>query len=208
MKNYDKKIIQIGSWYRDTFALYLVDTNKKFKKIMLKGYKMDFYLPNKKLKNNIINNLYCVGNNSNKNEIHTCVDIIKNDSPNCQKFIYWMITNLKNLFGDVEVVEQLDNKEYDNIVKNNIVFLKLFDAWACNTLLECIVRNTPIIINKLDAVVEYLGNDYPLYYENLAEITNLLSDEKILSAHEYLKKMDKNFIEIEYFKNQIIDLIK
>jgi hypothetical protein len=32
--------------------------------------------------------------------------------------------------------------------------------------LECIVRNNPIIVNKNKAIVELLGEKYPLYYED------------------------------------------
>ena len=58
-------------------------------------------------------------------------------------------------------------KEYDQLLEKNIVFIELIDASANNTILECIVRNTPIIVNKIEPVVEYLGDDYPLYFENL-----------------------------------------
>jgi hypothetical protein len=77
--------------------------------------------------------------------------------------------------------------EYDNYLTNNIVFLDLFDAAANNAVLECIVRRTPIVINKIPGVVEYLGEDYPLYFENLEDVNELLSYEKIFNAHIYLK---------------------
>ena len=45
-----------------------------------------------------------------------------------------------------------------------------------NTVIECIVRCTPIIINPLDSVVEYLGNEYPLYYTNMVSAVKLIHD--------------------------------
>ena len=95
-------------------------------------------------------------------------------------------------------------KEYDNYLSNNIVFIELFDAAANNTILECIVRQTPILVNKLEGVVDYLGKDYPLYFTNIDEIDELLTIENIFKAHIYLKKI--NTIDVNKFCIQIINL--
>jgi hypothetical protein len=98
-------------------------------------------------------------------------------------------------------------QEYDNILSENIVFVDLFDASANNTLLECIVRNTPIIINKLPAVVEYLGENYPLYFNNLDEANELLlNNELLLKSHNYLKSMDKTEFSIDNFIKKIMSI--
>ena len=98
-------------------------------------------------------------------------------------------------------------EEYDILLSKNIVFVDLFDASANNTVLECIIRNTPIIINKLPSVVEYLGVDYPLYFNNLEEARNILNNNNlILKAHEYLKKLDKKELKIDYFIKQLLSL--
>ena len=62
----------------------------------------------------------------------------------------------------VEVMEHLSDSAYDELLSENVVFLNLIDASAVNTVIECIVRNTPLIINRLPAIVEILGEDYPL----------------------------------------------
>jgi hypothetical protein len=113
---------------------------------------------------------------------------------------------------DVKLIEYLDNNQYDQILSKYVVFIKLFDASAVNTLIECIVRNTPIIINKLPAVVEYLGEDYPLYYNNIDEVPKLLQikffkENKIKKAHKYLTEMNKDFLKIETFINSLKKLI-
>jgi hypothetical protein len=64
-------------------------------------------------------------------------------------------------------------EEYDELLSKNIVFIDLFDAAANNTVVECIIRNTPIIVNKIEGVVDYLGENYPLYFTNLDEIPDL-----------------------------------
>ena len=98
--------------------------------------------------------------------------------------------------------------EYDEILSKNVVFIELFDASANNTVLECIIRNTPIIVNKLPAVVEYLGDAYPLYFTNLNQVNDLLSTENIIKANEYLKNLNKTEFKIEYFIKKIFSLIQ
>jgi hypothetical protein len=99
-------------------------------------------------------------------------------------------------------------KEYDELLSNNIVFIDLFDASANNTLLECIIRNTPIIINKVGGVVEYLGENYPLYFNNLNEVNKLIYNKKlILEAYEYLKNMNKECFKMEYFLKEIFTIV-
>ena len=72
----------------------------------------------------------------------------------------------KEMCDSVNIINKLSNQEYDNLLTENIVFINLIDASAVNTLIECMVRNTPIIINRHPVVVELLGENYPLYYDN------------------------------------------
>jgi len=89
--------------------------------------------------------------------------------------------------NDVRVVDHLTNMEYDRLLSRNLVLLDLYDSSANNALVECIVRGTPVLVNPLDAVVEYLGADYPLYFDNLAEAAAKAEDlTLIVNAHEYL----------------------
>jgi hypothetical protein len=97
--------------------------------------------------------------------------------------------------------------EYDNLLTTNLVFMDLYDAAANNAVVECIVRNTPIIVNKIPAIVEYLGEDYPLYFNNLSEIPELLTEQNIFNAHQYLLNMNKEDLEIEYFNKKLITLL-
>ena len=80
--------------------------------------------------------------------------------------------------------------QYDLIFKKNIIFLSLFDSSANTVILECIANSTPILVNRLEAVVEYLGKDYPLYYDNMNQASELVNSiRKIEEAHFYLKNM-------------------
>lgn len=96
---------------------------------------------------------------------------------------------------------------YDKLLGSNIVFIDLYDSAANNTVLECIIRNTPIIINKTAGVIEYLGENYPLYFDNLEEVNDLLQFEKIRETQLYLKNMNKEDISMEFFKNKFIEVL-
>jgi hypothetical protein len=97
-------------------------------------------------------------------------------------------------------------EEYDDLLSKNIVFIDLFDAAANTVILECIIRNTPVIVNKLPPIIEYLGDNYPLYFDNLNDVPSLLTNEKLLDAHNYLCKMNKEELSIHYFTKQIINI--
>ena len=110
-----------------------------------------------------------------------------------------------NLFDPVKMYYTKTFEEYDNFLENNIVFIDLFDASANNTILECIVRNTPIIVNRCEGVVEYLGEDYPLYFNNLDEVNELLSYPNITKAHEYLKSLNGD--SFDTFSKKFINIV-
>lgn len=110
------------------------------------------------------------------------------------------LRDLQTKYRSVELLHHVDNDEYDELLANNVVFLNLVDCSAVNTVIECIVRNTPLLVNPLPAVVEYLGKEYPLYYNTLDEAAKLLmSDDKLQEAHIYLRRMNKSFLSIENF---------
>lgn len=106
--------------------------------------------------------------------------------------------DLKNKNIEIKIV---NNDKFDQLLARNIVFIHLMSSSVNNTIVECIIRNTPIIVNKIPPIVEYLGENYPLYFNHLREVPTLASNlEKIRSAHIYLKKMDKSFLTIKQFR--------
>lgn len=91
------------------------------------------------------------------------------------------------LYDTVTSCPFLKNSEYDQLLAKNIVFLHLYDASANNAIVECMVRNTPILVNPLPAVVEYLGKDYPFYFQTLEEAAAKLQDMDLIhKTHTYL----------------------
>jgi glycosyltransferase involved in cell wall biosynthesis len=83
---------------------------------------------------------------------------------------------------------RVSDDQYDALLQDSVVFLNLFDAPANTTVVECIIRNTPILINRLPGVVEYLGDDYPFYYESIQEAEwKLQQIDLIRQTSDYLK---------------------
>lgn len=106
--------------------------------------------------------------------------------------------------NSVTKISPLSDNEYNKLFSNKIIFLNLYSSTANNVIMECIKSNNPIIINKLDSVVYYLGDNYPLYYNNLSEVTNILeNDDLILKGHNYLKNMNKDKFTISNMINII-----
>lgn len=98
---------------------------------------------------------------------------------------------------NVNYMEFVNNIEYDKLLSCNIVFVYLYDTSANNIIIECINRYTPILVNKIGGVVEYLGEDYPYYYETIEEARNKLLDYNLIKqTHKYLKTNKKIQLQI------------
>ena len=102
--------------------------------------------------------------------------------------------------GSYEEREWVDNDAYDMILSQNIAFMHLYDSSVNNAVVECIVRETPVLINKIAPIVEYLGKDYPFYFENLEEASKKWQDMALIKeTHEYLNEMDKQKFSLSEF---------
>jgi hypothetical protein len=101
--------------------------------------------------------------------------------------------------NSVRILDFLPNDEYDKILSENLVYLDLYDSSANNCIIECMARATPIFINRLPAVVEYLGEGYPLYIDSQYDLEAKIKDlELIRRAHLYLKTI-RYKVEIGHF---------
>lgn len=100
-------------------------------------------------------------------------------------------------WSSVKIEKFLSNEDYDNMVSSSVILCNMYDASANNAVIEAIARESPIIVNKLPAVVEYLGEDYPLYID--APIDEMLNMDRIVAAHKYLKNLDKQHISTTNF---------
>jgi hypothetical protein len=87
----------------------------------------------------------------------------------------------------VETLPFLDHRAYDELLSCNLVFVELYAASATNVVVECMARATPILVNPLPAVREYLGDDYPLYFSSRTEAARKAEDLALVAtAHDYL----------------------
>jgi GR25 family glycosyltransferase involved in LPS biosynthesis len=93
---------------------------------------------------------------------------------------------------NTNILGRMTYAEYNELLSKNIGFLDVIESSANNAVLDCISRNTPLLAVRHPAVVEYLGYEYPLYFETLAQAHRLANDQgAILAAHEYLTQYDK-----------------
>lgn len=234
--NENKKLVHIGAWLRNLYFFYNLTLgkypldyknifsfnikNESLEKVALKGIDMENYF----YSDSFINTLKQISPRLSK-QIVVSRGNCSTDNSDFLVYNKWynqfqgFINHMKN---SVTVIDRLNNSEYDNLLTENIVFINLIDASACNTLIECVVRHTPIIINRHPAVVEVLGDNYPLYYNKdefngisynyfkmNKEIDDLLNIKGIiLKAHMYLKRLDKTQFTIDCFVDNLKDIIR
>ena len=84
------------------------------------------------------------------------------------------------------------------------MFLDLYSSTANNVIMECIKANNPIIVNRLESIENYIGKEYPLFYDNLTDVPIILeNDNLIVDAFNYLKNMDKSKFSIDMMLSTI-----
>lgn len=134
--------------------------------------------------------------------------------------VTYLVRELKYCQGpiddnDITIMPHLGNDRYDELLAESIVFINLCDSSATNTIVECMVRHTPILVNKIQPVVEYLGKDYPFYYSSLEEAEKKIACPTLIKeAFDYLKLYPgkkelegQHFLEI-FLKSKIIHDLK
>jgi glycosyltransferase involved in cell wall biosynthesis len=225
VNNPDKHILHIGKWLRNVLYFYQLDLPSNIKmysgkwwepcfhrdasitKVILKGKHNTNYIPSSEFQSKLHHFLLEI-----ENEV-VCDKLISRGVQN-----HWSIQLFKQVsdwLNSVQPIDHVSDDTYDKLLSQNIVFIYLLDASAVNTLLECIVRCTPIIINNHPAVVELLGTKYPLYIQdssNISEINHrvnqLLSDPKIIyRTYKYLQNINKNIFKVETFIERFIKLV-
>lgn len=113
----------------------------------------------------------------------------------------------EHMYETAEMLGFLPNDEFDALLERNIAFVCMYDASANNTVIECIARATPLLINPLPAVVEYLGEAYPYYYTSFDEAVDKAEDHDLArQTHEYLKFAPiREKMSPEYFRRSILE---
>ena len=135
--------------------------------------------------------------------------IIKNDFK--KKFFEKIVIPSNN--NSIEIKFELSNNEYVDLFTNSVIFADIIDGVANNTILECIAFNTPIILRRTESSEEYLGPNYPLFFDSNEEL-NLLYEEPVLlnlidKAYKYMENLDKTKINFDSFNEKLnYDLMK
>ena len=234
------RIIQIGAWMRNPFAIYKLPVYHSLssyftlKKTHLCGKQMDSYFrpPNTEvamisLSSEAISQdqtAYRHHHTTHQTKSHekhrpthsraapvntrtsTIIDHTQN------KYVDGLMQHVNDLHNSVEVLSFASNAEYDKLLSKSIVFLHLYDAAAVNTVIECIVRNTPLIVNRLPALEEILGKDYPGFYEDTVTLHDAASMAmdwmRLCEIYNHLiAKIDKSKFTIEHFLNTFQDCL-
>ena len=114
---------------------------------------------------------------------------------------------LDEFISSVEHLPWLSDEKYDELLCSSIVFLKLTDASAISTIIECVVRCTPILVNPLPPVVEILGVDYPLYFDTYYRASWLLDNPDLIKkAHHYLQTLPKSEYKLSTFVQNVTEI--
>ncbi|MCA9090161.1 MAG: hypothetical protein KDA90_16180 [Planctomycetaceae bacterium] len=107
---------------------------------------------------------------------------------------------------DTEVVDlsRQHDHEYDRLLSESVAVCEVLAASANNVIVECIARAVPIAVNRHPAVVEYLGEAYPLYYDDPRDIPGLLADSKLQETHVHLKELQQaHWLQVSTFVEQV-----
>ena len=89
------------------------------------------------------------------------------------------------------VMDDVSEAELGRLLTENIAFVNLYESNAVDTVIECIATATPLLVNAMPAVVEYLGPGYPFYMWCYDQAAEKVEDHKlILETHDYLKGLD------------------
>ena len=72
-----------------------------------------------------------------------------------------------------------------------------------------ISMNIPAFVTRLPATEEYLGVDYPMFFQTKEEVEDILNDEAKLyslfsKTTDYLKNMDKSDLSIDVFHKKLV----
>ena len=84
------------------------------------------------------------------------------------------------------MLDRVSDDEYDARLASSVVFLALDGAPANTTVVECIARNTPVMVNRLPGVVEYLGTTTHFTTICSEEAAHKLNDLALIRGAQHL----------------------
>jgi len=111
----------------------------------------------------------------------------------------------------VEMAYVTDMETYNDLIYNNIILIDLVDASANNAILELAAAKIPFFVKKLPSIVEYIGYKYPMFFEDLSEVENILEDKQELTnrltqSTEYLSQLDTSTFSHDIFASNLLKI--
>jgi hypothetical protein len=196
-------IVSVGHWYRRLFSLSRLRTT--FPRKMLWKYDISFQVTPFDVRhpglcrNNWIrygfeylrSTFFPIGEISS-------FDLLADRFSGPSRFV---ARELRKWLDAIEIVPHLDADDYERCLLRSVVFLDLCDCSASYTVVECVTRCIPIIVNRHPAVEEYLGPEYPLFYDDVESIT--ITPDAIDNASQYLSSRDTLSYSIEIFLRRL-----
>lgn len=211
-----EKLYMLGSWLRNEFAIY--ELNYKNKNVIVSSsnippsklyiYKKESINLNVKKSSN--KSLSCCSSDINNKWVYFAneylssydMELLLEEREGVR--MYLKEEEMYKKIKSVRLEDRKSNKSYDDMLSSSIVLLDLIECSACNVLLECIMGEVPIYVKYHKAISEYLGEDYPLYYD---KVSNLIIDEsKIKIANKYLRKLNKEKFSSDYFIKSMLKI--
>lgn len=182
-------VLHVGAWLRRPYAFFelnlsdlLMIDRVPLRKVFLTGPGMDAYVPHDT----------------------NYVELVK-QSLTDNKFNKGLTDMLER---QKESVTLIDATDFDTLLESSIVFINLVDASAVNTVIECIVRGTPVYVNRLPALQEILGEAYPGFYDTLRDAEMFMASvTHIARTHDYLKRLDKTPFKLATFLKSFHDTL-
>lgn len=104
----------------------------------------------------------------------------------------------------VRVLPRLTDAEFERLFQRAVPFLSLASDGVASTLVtECLGSNTPVLARRRACLEEYLGADYPLFFDSVDAASALLQPADLQRAHAHLARLDKSKFTPEHFVSAI-----
>jgi len=216
LKNNEKRILHLGGQSTNTFIFYHLQLPPSIKVVSNKP--LDRCLEKTGLKHKTRGSLIktVLLNVNDEKSMNVVKESILNSNRynNLNREFYHFFDNLVD---SVENSSNLKNEEYNELLSKNIVFIHLEDVSTINTIIDCCIHNCPFFVNRHPAVVELVGDKYPLFYDidpTKTDATNFFEVNKqvecafknasiIYKTYKYLSSLDKTKFHIGTFINSI-----
>lgn len=102
-------------------------------------------------------------------------------------------------------------EDYNQLLQISIVVLDLWDAAANNAVLDAISCGIPILVRRLPAVEEYLGKTYPLFFDDFADLQEMVDNltlQQLKRGHEHMVSIDRSELSISNFQSNLEATLK